>query len=377
MFKMLKSVFTIILFIILSSCHHDDNKVIIDVEISNLTSTSVISSFHNSDSIIIDTIYLDNKDKLSFIQNIDTNKVLTLYFDDYQFSTVIFLEKGVNKIKLKGDANLPDLIEVKGGEINDNITLFKKENETILKQRSLLISKINNKKDDFSNSANVISEKDQIALLNSLNHELVQKLEDFILLYPDKISSVILINEFFKNNENIKNLDRVLEYLKGKAADYPLTHKLKKLKEKLMLSSEGAEMPSFNLIDINGEKINSIDFKDKYILISFLSANNPKSKDNLSVLKDEYSILNKDSIKFLSIFIDSDSFPINSTEIDSIPWNVIIENKSWGSDIVESYNVNYLPYNILINSDGKIETRDTPPTEIKNHIQSKNDKSKS
>ena len=324
MFKMLKSVFTIILFIILSSCHHDDNKVIIDVEISNLTSTSVISSFHNSDSIIIDTIYLDNKDKLSFIQNIDTNKVLTLYFDDYQFSTVIFLEKGVNKIKLKGDANLPDLIEVKGGEINDNITLFKKENETILKQRSLLISKINNKKDDFSNSASVISEKDQIALLNSLNHELVQKLEDFILLYPDKISSVILINEFFKNNENIKNLDRVLEYLKGKVADYPLTHKLKKLKEKLMLSSEGAEMPSFNLIDINGEKINSIDFKDKYILISFLSANNPKSKDNLSVLKDENSILNKDSVKFLSIFIDSDSFPIHSTEIDSIPWSVII-----------------------------------------------------
>ena len=380
---MLKSVLIIFLFVILfSSCHHDDNKVIIEGEILNLTSTSIILSFHNNDSIVVDTILvdtssLDNKGKFSFVQHIDTNRILTLYFDDFQFSTVIFLEKDVNKIRLRGDANLPDLIEVKGGEINDNISLFKKENETALKQRSLLISEIDSKNEDSFNPTNAISEKEQNALLNSLNHELAQKVEDFILLYPDKIASVILINEFFKNNENPKNLNRVLEYLKDDASEYPLTHKLKNFNEKPMLSTEGAMMPSFSLTDKNGKNIYSTDFNNKYLLISFLSANDPKSKNNLSVLKDEYSHLNKDSIEFLSIYIDSDTFPIISTEIDSIPWKVVVENKSWSADIVELYNVNYLPYNILINYKGEIETRDTPVGEVKNIIESQSDKPKS
>ena len=380
---MLKSVLIIFLFVILfSSCHHDDNKVIIEGEILNLTSTSIILSFHNNDSIVVDTILvdtssLDNKGKFSFVQHIDTNRILTLYFDDFQFSTVIFLEKDVNKIRLRGDANLPDLIEVKGGEINDNISLFKKENETALKQRSLLISEIDSKNEDSFNPTNAISEKEQNALLNSLNHELAQKVEDFILLYPDKIASVILINEFFKNNENPKNLNRVLEYLKDDASEYPLTHKLKNFNEKLMLSTEGAMMPSFSLTDKNGKNIYSTDFNNKYLLISFLSANDPKSKNNLSVLKDEYSHLNKDSIEFLSIYIDSDTFPIISTEIDSIPWKVVVENKSWSADIVELYNVNYLPYNILINYKGEIETRDTPVGEVRSIIESQSDKPKS
>lgn len=380
---MLKSVLIIFLFVILfSSCHHDDNKVIIEGEILNLTSTSIILSFHNNDSIVVDTIpvdtsSLDNKGKFSFVQHIDTNRILTLYFDDFQFSTVIFLEKDVNKIRLRGDANLPDLIEVKGGEINDNISLFKKENETALKQRSLLISEIDSKNEDSFNPTNAISEKEQNALLNSLNHELAQKVEDFILLYPDKIASVILINEFFKNNENPKNLNRVLEYLKDDASEYPLTHKLKNFNEKLMLSTEGAMMPSFSLTDKNGKNIYSTDFNNKYLLISFLSANDPKSKNNLSVLKDEYSHLNKDSIEFLSIYIDSDTFPIISTEIDSIPWKVVVENKSWSADIVELYNVNYLPYNILINYKGEIETRDTPVGEVRSIIESQSDKPKS
>lgn len=374
---MVKSVFIALLLLLFISCDNDDRKVVIEGEISNVESPFIISSFHTSDSIIIDTIPVNNKGKFSYIHYVDTNEILTLYFNDFHSSTVLFIEKGVNKIKLKGDAILPDLIEVKGGEINNDLTFFKKENETILKQRSLLISKFDDEDDIPINSINIISEKDKIALLNSLNHELAQNVEDFILNNPDKISSVILINEFFKNNENPKTLERVLEYLKGDALSFPLTKKLIEYNRKLMLSAEGALMPYFQLTDIDGENLNSNDFKNKYLLISFLSANNEESKENLKILKDEYSKLNKDSIEFLSIYIDSDTFPILSYENDSIPWKIVIENKSWGSKIVDDYNIHFAPFNILVNPQSIIETRDIPVNEIKNLINSQTDKSKS
>ena len=374
---MVKSVFIALLLLLFISCDNDDRKIVVEGEISNIESPFIISSFYTSDSIIIDTIPVNNKGKFSYIHYVDTNEILTLYFNDFHSSTVLFIEKGVNKIKLKGDAILPDLIEVKGGEINNDLTFFKKENETILKQRSLLISKFDDEDDIPINSINIISEKDKIALLNSLNHELVQNVEDFILHNPDKISSVILINEFFKNNENPKTLERVLEYLKGDALTLPLTKKLTEYNRKLMLSAEGALMPYFQLTDIDGENFNSNDFKNKYLLISFLSANNEESKENLKILKDEYSKLNKDSIEFLSIYIDSDTFPILSNENDSIPWKIVIENESWGSKIVDNYNIHYAPFNILVNPQSIIETRDVPINEIKNLINSQTDKSKS
>ena len=374
---MVKSIFIALLLLLVVSCDNDDRKVIIEGEISNLESPFIISSFHTSDSIIIDTISVNNKGKFSYSHYVDTNEILTLYFNDFHSSTVLFIEKGINKIKLKGDAILPDLIEVKGGDINNDLSLFKKENETILKQRSLLVSKFEDEDSIPVNSINIISEKEKIALLNSLNHELAQNVEDFILQNPDKISSVILINEFFKNNENPKTLERVLEYLEGDVLDFPLTKKLIEYNRKLLLSAEGALMPFFQLTDIDGKNLNSNDFKDKYLLISFLSANNEESNENLKILKDEYSNLNKDSIEFVSIYIDSDTFPILNNETASIPWKIIIENESWGSKIVDTYNIHYAPFNILINPQSIIETRDVPINEIKNLISSKTDKSKS
>ena len=374
---MVKSIFIALLLLLVVSCNNDDRKVIIEGEISNLESPFIISSFHTSDSIIIDTISVNNKGKFSYSHYVDTNEILTLYFNDFHSSTVLFIEKGINKIKLKGDAILPDLIEVKGGDINNDLSFFKKENETILKQRSLLVSKFEDEDSIPVNSINIISEKEKIALLNSLNHELAQNVEDFILQNPDKISSVILINEFFKNNENPKTLERVLEYLEGDVLDFPLTKKLIEYNRKLLLSAEGALMPFFQLTDIDGKNLNSNDFKDKYLLISFLSANNEESNENLKILKDEYSNLNKDSIEFVSIYIDSDTFPILNNETDSIPWKIIIENESWGSKIVDTYNIHYAPFNILINPQSIIETRDVPINEIKNLISSKTDKSKS
>ena len=108
-----------------------------------------------------------------------------------------------------------------------------------------------------------------------------------------------------------------------------------------------------------------------------MSANSEESKENLRILKKEYSTLDKDSIEFLSIYIESDTFPITKPDIDSIPWKMIFENKSWSSEIVDTYNINSVPFNILINPDGKIIIRDIPIIEIKNIINFQTDKSKS
>ena len=350
------------------SCSNGDNGLTIEGEISNLSSPYVIASFNLNDTVHVDTISVNEKGEFSYFQNMDTASIFTFYFNDFNSSAIVFSEKGINKIKMKGDALLPVLIEVKGGEINEDLTIFKKENGTLLKQRTFLMTKIDHEVDSLMNSGNLISEKERVAQINSLNHELVQKVEDFIISNPDKISSVILINEFFKNNDNPESLKRVLDYLENDALNSSLANRLKTHNQKMMLSAEGTHMPYFKLKDNKDKTIQSSDFENKYLLISFLSSNGDKSKENIEILKDEYNLLDKSQIEFLTIFIDSDTLPIKSDEKDSIPWKIAIEDKSWSSDITENFNVQYTPFNILINPRGDIITRDIPVSEVKNSI---------
>lgn len=375
---MIKSILSLLLFsLVLFSCQKDDNQLVIEGELSNLTTPYFLASSRVSDTIRVDTVYVDEKGKFSYIQHVDTSTIFTFYFNDFNSSTIVFSDKGVNKIKLKGDAKLSDLIEIKGGRINEDLSLFKKENETLLKQRTLLMKKMEFETDSLLNSASFsILEKEETATLNSINHQLAQNVEDFIASKPDRIASVVLINEFFKNNENPETLNRVLGYLEGDALLFPLTYKLKNYNEKLMLSSEGATMPHFKLKVDDDEYIESSDFEDKFLLISFLSSSGDASRENVQILRDTYSSLDTIDINFLSIYIDSDSLPIKNILLDSIPWKVIVEEKSWGSDIVDAFNINYLPYNILIDSEGKIITRDIPVSDVKNLIDTKTKKSK-
>ncbi len=360
----------------LFSCQRIDNRLVIEGKLSNLTTPYVIASSRVSDTIRIDTILVDKNGKFSYSQNIDTTTVFVFYFNDFNSSTIVFADKGINKIKMKGDAKLSDLIEIKGGEVNEGLTFFKKENETLLRQRTLFMQRKNYENDSLSNSASVISEKEETATLNSLNHELVQNVEEFILINPDKFTSVILINEFFKNNENPETLNRVLEYLEGDALEFPLTYKLREHSKKLMLSAEGAQMPYFNLKIDKDEYIESSDFKNKYLLLSFISSDGDDSRENIKILKDVYASIDTTDINFLSVYIDSDSLPMKSNPLDSIPWKIVIEDNSWGSDIVNAYNINYLPFNILIDQKGEIVTRDIPVSDVKSLINTKIKKTK-
>jgi peroxiredoxin len=209
-----------------------------------------------------------------------------------------------------------------------------------------------------------LNEADKIAKINSLNHELMQRAEAFIKANPEKMASVILINEFFRDNENPQSLERALGYLKGNALESPLAVDLKIYLEELKQSAEGAYIPYFQLTDLQNKTILSSDFKGKYLLISFLSAGDSESREVIKILKKEYEQLNKDSVKFMSVFIDSDIYPISTIKNDSIPWTTVAEKKSWASDIVKTFHVEFVPYNILITPDGKIKNRNISAIDI-------------
>lgn len=347
-----------IIFLIALSCNKGDGTVI-KGNISNVSESFILASYLSSDSLIIDTIPVYNS-KFNYNVDIDTLIAFSLYMNEG--STVVFADKG-QTVTVKGDAQFPDLFKVNGNEINNDLTAFKSANQDLLKQRGQLLSNLHVVRETDSSRNNSLSRREDISNLNLLNHELTLKAEEYIKENPTKMSSLILINNFFTNSDTPKSLERVLGYLEGEVVENNVAKRLQMYSQKLNRSAEDASIPYFQLTDKEGELINSNTFNGKYLLLSFVSNAGIESRETVELLKNEYEVLSNDSIQFVSVYIDSDNYPIE-VEHDSIPWIVVTEDRGWGSDIVDLLNIQYIPFNILINPEGTIMLRNVPAQEV-------------
>src|SRR5690606_1529979 len=222
-------------------------------------------------------------------------------------------------------------------------------NKELLQQRILLLRNLKEEKDanPFSNSR-LLASADEIAKINSFNQELALIAEEQVKKNPSKMSSLILINEFFANAENPQGLSRLLGYMEDDVLKTRLGVNLKAYCDKVNRSAEGSVMPYFQLVDTSGDTIHSYDYRGKYLLLSFISPTGVDSRETIQSLRQTYEKIKSDSVEFISIYIDSDIYPISYIENDSIPWTVVPEKRSWASDIVDAYNIEFVPNNILI-----------------------------
>jgi len=358
MVKCAKIVILFFILLIAMSCN-SEGGTFIKGKISNLEYPYILASYVSADTLAIDTISTDRRGNFNYTSSIDTLTTFSLYLNNYESAVIVFANVG-EKVTVKGDAQLPDLIKVNGNEINNDLTAFKTENEDLLKQRGQLFLNLQHsvELDTIRNQA--LARHEELSKLNVLNHELTLRAEDFIKENPAKLSSLIMINNFFMNSENPRALERVLGYLQDDIAKTAYAARLKFYSEKLNRSAEGARMPYFKLTDKEGEDIYSHDFNGKYLLLSFISMAGVESRETVELLRNEYVEVNKDSVEFVTVYIDSDIYPVDYADSDSIPWIVVPEKRSWGSDIVDTYNVQYIPYNILIAPDGNIKVRNIP-----------------
>lgn len=359
------------MFLLLTCNSNKKSGAIIKGNIENIKDSEILVSYLLSDSLIVDTAYCDSQGKFSYTCNIDTLTSLSLYFNNQSASVLVFANPN-DKISLKGDINVSDLIKIYGNEINDDLSEFKEINKDLLTRRNLLY---NNLHTDIVNGDTVSSEiarsdEGDLLIINAINIELLIAAEDFIEKHPERLSSLILINEFFANSNSSNSFERVMGLVKGDVLKTQLGLNLSTYLQKIKQSAEKERMPYFQIIDIKGDTIRSNDLKNKYLLLSFVSSNSSQSDEITERLKGVYKNLKKDSVEFISIYID----PITISKdqfippVDSIDWKVVLEERSWASDIVDAFNIEFIPNNILISPEGIIMNRNISTSEIENRI---------
>lgn len=337
-----------------------ENEVEVKGRIKNITESFFLLTRESKDSLVVDTIAVDTEGNFSFKIPVDTLTMASVYFNDKTRYSFFVLNKGED-VDIKGDAKQPGLLDIQGGNVNNELTEFRKKNSELLKKRMNLLEMIADTT-SISDSVYINKKNDYLSELTNINFEMTNVAADYVKANPEKISSVFIINSYFKDETFIPRLDECLELLKGTAATFPLASELKAYSDNVKKSQEGASAPYFLREDVNGANFTPTSQLSKYLLLTFVSTESPVFDDFMEVMSEMYADLKKkkENIEFVTILLDSEEKALTAEQEKRINWKLIVEKGGWSSEILELYNVKELPYNILLSPKGKILRRNIP-----------------
>jgi peroxiredoxin len=117
----------------------------------------------------------------------------------------------------------------------------------------------------------------------------------------------------------------------------------------------GKPAPELSLPDASGHKISLASYKGKYVLVDFWASwCGPCRQENPNVVKvhDEFKGKN---FAILGVSLDKEKGPWQKAiQEDKLDWTHVSDLKFWGSKAVEIFKFDGIPFNVLIDPQGKV-----------------------
>jgi peroxiredoxin len=313
--------------------------------------------FESSESNTIDTVLCNGRGQFSISHEQDDNlQVVTFYYNDRKQWFSVYPEAG-KPVQIKGDANYPLLLQIKGGRANNKLSEFKKKAAIPLKERT-----------DISNSReeNPLENGEGASQLANANRKIRRIAQDFITKNSKEEASAILISEHFIDSENMEQTEELLRLLSPELDEFYIVGNLKSEIEKAKTTIVGAKAPDFRVTNIYGQTLTADSFLNKYYILAFTALWCDMCQTEIMMLDDIAAKYSKDSLDILLISLDDEIDEVRDmVRQDTIRWNLVTDSAGQAINLFEKYNVNSLPKCFLMDKDGIIKLRTTNGEELK------------
>jgi peroxiredoxin len=344
--------------ILLAACK---GKVAYQVKINldNLPEQTLYVVFESADMKVIDTLAYDGKEKCVINQTAEGFRTLSLYYNDQTQWITVYLEPYV-KVTVTGDARYPQLAEIKGGEINEMLSLFRKGVAPLLKEQVDLV------RNNFEKGKTA---NDNTSRLANINHELHVQAEAFIRKHPDKKVSAILIEHYFSDPENPLFTDELLSVLDEQLDDYHVVKDIKAFTRKAKRTIVGAKAPDFSVRDIYGKTYNTSSFDNHCYILAFVSMWEDMCHTKDLFLDELLKMFPEGSVGVVLICLDENPETIRkATAKDTLRWNVAADSAGQAIEMIDTYNVSSIPMCYLIDGMGNIVLKTDNGIELKRKL---------
>jgi peroxiredoxin len=338
--------------LIFVSCKNT-NSYTIHGNITGLGMTEIYMVTQDSLTFRKDTIQTKNG-KFKFIASTDSLAPVVIYMENGSVWVTVWAQNG-EKISLTGNANYPELITIKGGEVNNLLTDFKNENREIIKEKSDLKDKKSNNSQQLDDVSVEVNGAQFSSKIKNLEQLLKMRSEDFVETHPTSIASLVLIQDYVLETEDASGIHSLLSLISGQAKETKLFEKLQTWSLKDQLTDVGKSAPDFSIIDTKKDTINLESFKDKYLLLTFAASwCSFCETDYLEWIEIRKKFSEKE-LGFLTISLNENAEEWkNLAKEKNFTWTQAIDSTGWASSMVSLYNISEIPCNYLIDKENII-----------------------
>src|SRR6476659_1575002 len=214
---------------------------------------------------------------------------------------------------------------------------------------------------------------DSSSIVRDVNEQGTSKLDDlknYVSGFIKNANDPITSSWALSTNSQLFPMDDYQSLLNGIVTKFPAHKGVAKIKEmndrQLALAKQKSQdvdepqwinkqAPELSLPDANGKTITLSSFKGKYVLVDFWASwCLPCRKENPNVVQAYNKYKNK-NFTILGVSLDKakDDW-LGAIEADKLSWTQVSDLQEWNSLAVSTFNFTGIPFNVLVDPDGKI-----------------------
>ena len=340
--RMKKYCFLLLASLCMAACHKAPQGASISGHIEGMGTDTLYLYGADEGYDHIDTIYVENG---TFSHALQVDTITSCYLlIDKRIEYPIFIDKN-NQVTVKGDTAHLQALTVEGNIYNQEFSGFRK----------------------------MLEENDSTDTVEGFEK---RKAEEFIRQHNSSYVSLYLLDKYFVLDEN-PNYDKLKELtglMSGVLRDKLYVGKINETVKEAEQTIVGRFPPYFSLPNAEGKKLSrtSQQFKEKSLLICFWAswADSLSNQRNNEELKEIYRTYKKN--KYLAIL--GISFDMNrqvwldAIDKDSLEWEQIYCSDGANSELIKQFNIQQLPYNMLLSQEGRIMGKDLHGEELKEKV---------
>ncbi len=156
-------------------------------------------------------------------------------------------------------------------------------------------------------------------------------------------------------DDEVDRLDKLVTAFKAAHPDLKMTRVMEDKVARYKKVAVGAIAPAIAENDTAGNVLSLADAKGKVTLIDFWASWCGPCLRQIPDLKDAYASYHEKGFEIFGVSVDTKAEKWKSSiEKYGMDWPNVSNLKGWGSEAAASYNVTFVPFNVLIDGDGKI-----------------------
>lgn len=369
---MYKSVSILFSALILASCGNKDNNGSFELKgnFSNGKGEMLyLEKLSAEQPVVIDSVALDENGDFEFQNYNPRIGFYRIRVTPQNFAMLVL--DSADKVNVTG--SITDLGNTYKVEGSPETALFLEYNE-MSKVRDLRLDSLNkafqaimevNKMDGSRmDSVSRIFEGPYNAIVNAANEQMIAKLKKNTDMYASLMAIQALDPDHY--SEIYKEVDA------GLSKKFPNERNVKMFHSVVasMLSTAiGQPAPEIALESPEGNEIALSSFKGKVVLIDFWASwCGPCRKEMPNVVKAYAKFKNK-GFEIFGVSLDQDkSRWVDAIQKDGITWPQVSDLKQWQSSVVRQYNIQGIPYTVLLDREGKILAKNLRGEELEKKL---------